>query len=293
MSKNLFVKSEYDVETKQAIASTQVVDRMGEVIDQSGWDLKNFKKNPILLWGHDHSEPAIGTAKGIKVVGEGKKAQLMFTPEFHDITPKAAAVKALYDAGILNSFSVGFQPIESDGNTYTKQELHEISAVNVPANPEARTLAMKSMVEAGVEKSVIAEVIGKQLEPDVQTALTNVYSTIENMEEMMSTCCDQIDQVETILETLLGIPDDDAADMPMATMSQDLQTVKERLTDVEKGLKHFNPQVDKQVTTKRLESAKVIARASDKILSKSKVTEAKVAKRAAEKLIVSLKRDLN
>jgi hypothetical protein len=30
--------------------------------------LKNFKKNPVLLWAHDHTIPAIGTATKIWVV---------------------------------------------------------------------------------------------------------------------------------------------------------------------------------------------------------------------------------
>ena len=33
-----------------AIASTNSVDRHGEVVDNNGWDLKAFNKNPVLLW---------------------------------------------------------------------------------------------------------------------------------------------------------------------------------------------------------------------------------------------------
>lgn len=149
----------------QAVASTSVEDRHGEVVKVDGWDLKNYKKNPVLLWGHDHFQPAIGNAKTIT----NKSGDLIFEPVFHDKTPEAAAIKALYEGWtdddgtehppVLNSFSVGFRPLEAEGNTYMKQELLEISAVNVPANPEARMIAAKAMESKGVDEKVIKSVI--------------------------------------------------------------------------------------------------------------------------------------
>ncbi len=158
---NLIVKAQ--VENKDgrmfAIASTAVEDRHGEVVQVEGWELKNFKANPVMLWAHDHSEIAIGVAKGIKVDGIGKKARLVFEPEFHEETEKARAIKRLFEKGILNSFSVGFRPLEAEGNQYIKQELLEVSAVNVPANPEARMMATKAL--EGFDKEVIESVIDK------------------------------------------------------------------------------------------------------------------------------------
>lgn len=130
-----------------AVASTSSQDRQGDVVHGEGWELKSFKKNPVLLWGHDHAELPIGTAKRIWVEGTGKKAKLMFEPLFHEVTDKAKAIKRLFQEGILKAFSVGFRPIDSEGNNYTKQELLEISAVNVPANAEAMMLAYKSLRE--------------------------------------------------------------------------------------------------------------------------------------------------
>lgn len=152
-----------------AVASTAVEDRHGEVVEVEGWDLKNFKANPVLLWAHDHSEIAIGKAKSIKVNRTGKSPELVFEPIFHDKTEKARAIKSLYEGWVdedgnqqepvLNSFSVGFKPIDTDGNRYTKQELLEISAVNVPANPEARVIARKGLEKMGFEEKVINEVL--------------------------------------------------------------------------------------------------------------------------------------
>lgn len=142
-----------------AVASTNSTDRHGEVVDNNGWDLKAFKKNPVILWAHDHSEPAIGVSKKTWVEGVGKKAKLMIQPLLHDVTDKAKAIKTLVEMGIINSLSVGFKPIESkDGITFDKNELLEVSMVNVPANADAMMLAYKSLKSKGFEDEVIEDV---------------------------------------------------------------------------------------------------------------------------------------
>lgn len=140
--------------TFTAVASTPRTDRHGESVDIKGWDLKNFKKNPVLLWAHDHSIPAIGVAKRVWV-SDGK---LMFKGVWQEVTDMGRAAKKLVEDGIINSFSVGFLPSEMDGNTYTKQELLEISLVNVPANPDAMMLAYKVLKADGVKDKVIEDI---------------------------------------------------------------------------------------------------------------------------------------
>lgn len=137
-----------------AVASTPKVDRHGESVDVKGWDLKNFKKNPVLLWAHDHSIPAIGVAKRVWI-SDGK---LMFKGVWQEVTDMGKAAKQLVEDGIINSFSVGFLPAEMEGNTYTKQELLEISLVNVPANPDAMMLAYKSLKASGVKEKVMEDI---------------------------------------------------------------------------------------------------------------------------------------
>jgi phage head maturation protease len=113
MNDKLFTKAEIERTDKGlvAVATTAVEDRHGEVVTIEGWDTKNFKKNPILLWAHDHTEPAIGVAKNLRVDGAGKKAKMVFEPVFHDLTDKAKALKSMVEEGIINSFSVGFRPL--------------------------------------------------------------------------------------------------------------------------------------------------------------------------------------
>lgn len=141
-----------------AIASTNSVDRHGEVVDNNGWDLKAFKKNPVILWAHDHTEPAIGVSKKTWIDGTGKKAKLMLQPLLHDVTEKARAIKQLVEMGVINSLSVGFKPLESkDGVTFDKNELLEVSMVNVPANADAMMMAFKGLKQAEISDKVIKE----------------------------------------------------------------------------------------------------------------------------------------
>lgn len=260
MEDKLYTKAEIEETEKGllAVASTAVVDRHGEIVSVDGWNLKNFKKNPILLWGHDHYEPAIGTAKNIRVEGVGKKARLLFEPVFHDFTETSKALKRMVEEKIINSFSVGFRPLEVDGNKYTSQELLEISLVNVPANPDARMLAYKSLKQDGFKEEVIKEVTG--IEDDKDKLIAQLIADNEETKEAL----------------------------------KELQKSSE---DLVKGLKHLNPEGRKNaVVTQRLALSKVIARAADKLLEDKpkgkEATFAKVIKKAGEQLIVDHKQEL-
>lgn len=120
-------------EGKRVVATDFTEDRDGERIDVKGLDIKNFKKNPVLMFGHNHQILPVGKATKIKVEGD----KLTFEPEFSAATQHARDVSALWEEGVLNAVSVGFIPQERDGNVFTKSELLEISVVNVPANPNA------------------------------------------------------------------------------------------------------------------------------------------------------------
>lgn len=135
-----------------AVASTALVDRHGEIVEVEGWELKNFKKAPRILWAHDHTIPAIGKATKVWVEGQGKKAKLMFKMAFQDITEFGKQAKELVEQGWIDTFSVGFMAEEMEDNKFTKQELLEISLVNVPANPEAQVAAYKSFADSGIEE---------------------------------------------------------------------------------------------------------------------------------------------
>ncbi len=129
----------------EIVCSTDVVDRSGEIIDQSGWDLKRFQMNPVLLAAHQHSlatgsSPVIGSFVSIAVVG----GELVGCVRFAD-TALGREHKSLYVDGHMRAVSVGFASHERetrkvDGDkviVHTRSELYEVSAVAVGCNPDA------------------------------------------------------------------------------------------------------------------------------------------------------------
>lgn len=149
-----------------AVASEGVEDRDGEVLEVEGWDLKAFKRNPVLLWQHNrapaHNGLPIGTAKNIRITEIGKSRKLVFEPEFDASTEFNRTVQKFYGNGILNTFSVGFIPIERDGNRITKQELLEISAVTVPALSTAEVIQRSK--DIGISRTKAMELLGERKE---------------------------------------------------------------------------------------------------------------------------------
>ena len=79
-----------------------------------------------------------------------------------DVNPIAKIAYGLYKGKFLNAVSVGFIPLRWENGTdksgyrrkYLEQELLEVSAVGIPANPNALALAYKS---GAVEKSDLRE----------------------------------------------------------------------------------------------------------------------------------------
>ena len=57
------------------VLSDEGVDRMGDVIRASGWDLTHFKANPIALFGHDHSN-ILGVWENVRVEGKSLLGRL-------------------------------------------------------------------------------------------------------------------------------------------------------------------------------------------------------------------------
>ncbi len=190
-----------DIDDKKvAIASQETVDRQGEIIAIDGWDLKNFKRNPVLLWSHNPYEPNIGAAKNIGFKDVNGKKSLTFEPDFHGLTPLSATLKELYEQGYLRAFSVGFLPLEAEGNKYTKQELLEISSVNVPAHPNALNVAYaKGMTKEEVKSIFVEE---KKEEKSVD----------DIVEEKLQPLRDQIKTLEDKLNALPSKGREDKAD---------------------------------------------------------------------------------
>lgn len=238
-----------------AIASTSMVDRHGESVSPDGWDLKNFKNNPVLLWAHDHTIPAIGKATKVWVDGKGKSAKLMFSGVWQTVTEHGKAASQLVSEGILNSFSVGFMPYDMDGNTYTKQELLEISLVNVPANPQAMMLAYKSLKKSGFEEKTMKD-IGINVE---------LLDKLDVMEKDISTLTDK---VNTLVKAQANKDTSAAPQMQLTKQARARQSLAKTIAKASDTLL----QGEKQGNTSqdRIKMAKIVKRASEILISSQK-----------------------
>lgn len=155
------------------IASTAAVDRYGDIIEQAGWQLDNYKKNPIVLFAHDSHALPIGKAVNIGKLDGSLFVLLEFMTA--DIYPLADQVFKMLCGGFLNTLSVGFIPLEyryrfeeaKDGEEvnpwpigaiYEKCELLENSVVPVPANPEALVVGRSyKMIYDAFERTEVEE----------------------------------------------------------------------------------------------------------------------------------------
>ena len=130
------------------VASTSNPDRYGDIINQSGWSLEKFRKNPVILLNHNAtSQLPIG--RGEVEVIDGK---LMVDVEFDMGDPVAAEVARKTKEGYMGAVSVGCNAISSTprsmlnqespyyaprGEFFERAELLEISIVTIPANGDA------------------------------------------------------------------------------------------------------------------------------------------------------------
>ena len=130
----------------RGMASTSDFDRAGDSISGEAWakgGLKNFEKNPIILFNHDYDRP-IGRATGLKVTESGLELEAKISKS------APANVCELVKEGILGAFSVGFRIkdadyiTETDGLKIKDAELFEVSVVSVPCNQAATFSLAKS-----------------------------------------------------------------------------------------------------------------------------------------------------
>ena len=130
----------------RGMASTADFDRAGDSISSEAWakgGLKNFEKNPIILFNHDYDRP-IGRATGLKITENGLEVEAKISKS------APANVCELGKEGILGAFSVGFRVkdadyiTETDGLKIKDAELFEVSVVSVPCNQAATFSLAKS-----------------------------------------------------------------------------------------------------------------------------------------------------
>ena len=146
------------------IASTATLDRYHEVIEPAGWRLESYRRNPVFQNAHNYGDIlfTLGKALVTEVRAVGDRQALCQRIQFAtEVNPVARIAYGLYKGGFLNAVSVGFIPLRwedppSPGSgeaspanggprrRYLEQELLEVSAGAIPANPDALALGLKS-----------------------------------------------------------------------------------------------------------------------------------------------------
>ena len=151
--------------TIEGYASTEDVDRQGDIVPASVWKkgIQNYLKNPVILAYHDHSEP-VGRMVEHKVDSKGLWIKAR-------ISSAATEVFNLVKDGVLTAFSIGFRIIDAEYDSaeelfvVKELELHEISVVSVPANQNTLFSLSKAFDTAEEFKS-----FKMQFAPDSESA---------------------------------------------------------------------------------------------------------------------------
>lgn len=131
------------------------IDRYGDRVSPTGWQLGNFLNNPVALYGHDPNKVENVIGKVVKIFVEDGK--LIGDIEFMEagINPLAETIFQMVKNGFLNAVSVGFMPLKwrtateknrSGGIDFIEQELMEISVVPLPANSNALVMARSANI---------------------------------------------------------------------------------------------------------------------------------------------------
>src|SRR5262245_37502219 len=139
--------------TATAIITAAVPDRSGDLILSAGLaNRTQFLRNPVVLWAHQRMMPPIGTCLDLQVAND----RIIAVTKFAAGVPLADDVFRLYEQGILRGWSIGFVPRRAGlrppdsagrrGLIVEAWDLLEYSAVPVPENPEALTLALRDGV---------------------------------------------------------------------------------------------------------------------------------------------------
>lgn len=135
------------------VASTSNVARDGLIIEADGWQLDNYRKNPVFLWAHNYREPPIGRAEAM-VEGD----RLIADVTFDQADDRARQIEQKYRSGFLNAVSVGWDIEEiappkgmMGAPRITKADLLEISGVPVPSDPDALAARQRSAEQADTD----------------------------------------------------------------------------------------------------------------------------------------------
>lgn len=160
----------------ETVVSNSSEDRYYEKILVEGIDLKQIKKNPVVLWGHDYRGLPIGKITKIWVDNGNLMARIQLSIEKYDFA------KQVYDLildGVINAVSLGGQVKKwsEDYTTIEQLELYEVSVVPVGAHRDA-LITERSM---GIDNEKAAQ-LRKSFADFEQDAVVDKVKSMSNTE---------------------------------------------------------------------------------------------------------------
>lgn len=254
------------------ICSTEDIDRHGDTVKQDGWDLRPFKKNPVILNSHNYwdATEVIARAEKPRIEGTGKKAKLVMEWVFAvEENPKAKIIFDLYAGGFLHASSVGFIPRKfgerEDGGrdwfTIVEAELLEVSAVSVPANAAATLAKSIGASVKDVEEAIGIEDDEEEIDEDTpveeEDDLNDPNVEPEEEEETEEPTDDDEDEVEIDPEEQEPeVPDtDEKQAKPKLSRNQKLLKAIHSIDEGERqSLKRVRASIEKMIDVSGLKS---------------------------------------
>ncbi len=134
----------------RSVITTIDADKAGDVVVPTGLtNSEEYLLNPVVLWAHNRTQfPPIGACEWLDV----QPSRVVAETRFAQNVRFAEDVFRLYEQGILRGWSIGFAPRRTRkftlptgrvGLRVEDWDLHEYSAVPIPENPGALTVALQ------------------------------------------------------------------------------------------------------------------------------------------------------
>ena len=158
----------------RAIISTATEDRVGDILNPRGCQLKNYSLNPVVMWGHGLEGITTPIATSVDPMGnltvEISDDFVLATSYFAQNSKEAMDIFGLICDGVVRATSVRETPLVSrkswsDGRQVTKVDkwdLEEWSWCAIGVNPDAVAKAMQTKYD------------GRQLSPSIMKSLNAV-----------------------------------------------------------------------------------------------------------------------
>ena len=182
--------------------TTDTVDRDGERVMPKAYEnnMTYFLDNPVVLFGHNHGEPAVGRVTEYNILKDKVIMAVKFATGLKNPHPLADVLWSLYsddDGGpFMRMCSIGFIPLKwSDdveekldnqtGVTYSEIEPIELSLVNIGSNRLALS-QMEKIPDKIKGDSVLKDVLQQILDGDVEAGISNKTETETSGEQTQS-----------------------------------------------------------------------------------------------------------